>query len=352
MCTFWLQPAAPLRTYRINTHASRAWANATISFYAATTGSNGGAYLLDNVHVYQTTGAAPDRTECIDPTTPNPTSVPDSNTLLTNGDFSAGLAPWGTFGQITHQIAGGVFEFYRPPPASDPAGVVLQPTGIGLPLHSRLTLTLSLGNSSGVRKRVTVLIHDNDFSDLSACTFWLEPGQAIAQHTVKAFTTKAWTNTTVSVYAATVGTEPWIRLDDVSLRVTLSASLTGTECIEPASTNPSAVRAGAWGSGLWRAPRVADGPRDGETALLRPAPIDLTSAVFPILYFEAQRSDDDPAFVEVTRDGKSWIRVEIPLATDWTPVTLDLSPFAGQVIYVRFVSGGALAIRNAVIRSR
>ena len=37
--------------------------------------------------------------------------------------------------------------------AGTPAGVVLQPTGVGLPLHTRLTLTLRLGNSSGVRKR-------------------------------------------------------------------------------------------------------------------------------------------------------------------------------------------------------
>ena len=66
----------------------------------------------------------------------------------------------------------------------------------------RMTAQFQLGNSSGVVKRVIVLLHDLDFSDLAACTFWLDPGQPLSSYTMRAFTTKTWTNATLSIYAA------------------------------------------------------------------------------------------------------------------------------------------------------
>lgn len=353
MCTFWLAPGAPLRTYGISTHTSRAWSNATISFYAASTGSDGGAYLLDNVQVYSVPGQPVDRTLCVDPTTPGATQIPDSNTMLTNGNFQGGLSPWGTFGQLTYQITGGVFQFVRP--AGTPSGVIAQATGTGLPVNTRLTATLSLGNSSNVRKRVTVIVHDNDFSDLSACTFWLEPGQSLGTHTVKLFTTKQWGNATLSVYPSAVDTNQWIRLDNASLRITLSTALTGTECIEPpgsemppgegfmaaaeTGSEPQAANGiTAGGQPAW----TADAIESGAHLFLMAAPIDLRQATSAHLRFESLLSDGaSNAFVEVTRDGVTWTRVgAVPPSDDWTGVNVDLSEYSGDVIYVRFVFDG------------
>lgn len=352
VCTFWLAPGAPLRTYRMNTHTNQVWDNATISFYAASTGSNGGAYLLDNAHVYQTTGQPLDRTECLDPTTPAPVGAPDGANLLTNGDFDTGaLTPWSAFGQITYQITGGVFQFFRL--AGTPAGVVLQATGVGQPLQSRLTLTLGLGNSSSVRKRVTVLVHDLDFGDLAACTFWLEPGQPLAQHTMRSFATKVWTNATVSVYAANVETSQWILLDDVSLRVTPGAPMSGTDCIEPVgSENVPGVRlhAGSRPSGDPRVPagsaaQEPTGTADGDEVrhgFLLKTPLDLRDARRAILQFDSLIGEGDPeAFVEVTRDGVHWDRVAVvPPSDDWMSVAVDLRAYIGDIVYVRFVFDG------------
>ncbi len=121
MCTFWLAPNAPMRTYSMRSHTNQAWANATVSFYAVTEGSNGGAYRLDNVRVYMSPGQSVERTDCVDPLTPPAAGFPDGPPLISNGDFGGGLAAWGTFGQISHQVAGGVFQFVRP--AGTPAGV-------------------------------------------------------------------------------------------------------------------------------------------------------------------------------------------------------------------------------------
>jgi uncharacterized delta-60 repeat protein len=232
VCTFWLEPNTSLATYRMRTHTTTAWTNAAIYFYAATAGSNGGSYGVDNVAMYADPTASAVRTDCEDPTKPFPgEGEPMPPELVTNPGFSSGMTGWGLFGQITSRIDNGVFEFVRP--MGTPAGVILQATGQPMAARTILTAFFTLGNSSSVRKRVTVLIHDTDFSDLAACTFWLAPGQPLGQHAMELFTTKAWTNATVSVYPSTVGLDEWIRLDDVSLKRTQASPIIGTRCFEP-----------------------------------------------------------------------------------------------------------------------
>ena len=233
VCTFWLPASAPMRRYQMKTHTTKAWTNASIYFYAASAGSNGGHYMLDNVSMQQDPTGSPLRTDCVDPLAPEPPGGADSASLLGNGDFSAGMTSWGTFGQIQFQVSQGVFEFVRP--AGTPSGVVLQGSGDATTANEILTVRFDLGNSSALRKRVTVLVHDLDFSDLTACTFWLNPGQALSTYTIRAYSTEAWSNATVSFYPATVGTQPWLRLDNVSMQRTPSAVIAGTECVEPAA---------------------------------------------------------------------------------------------------------------------
>ena len=239
-CTFWLASGAPMRTYRMFGHATQAWDNATISFYAATPGSNGGAYRLDNVSLLPDFALSDERTDCVDPTAPLPPGGVAGPDLVVNGGFDlSGVdpAPWGVFGQIVWQLAGGVFEFYRP--AGVPAGVVLQQTGANFGTGAILTATFQLGNSSGVLKRATLLLHSADFLDLAACTFWLPPGQPLSSYTMRTYATQAWTNATVSVYPATVGIQPAMRLDNVTLRQTPAQAVRGTECIQPVTPSPA-----------------------------------------------------------------------------------------------------------------
>ncbi len=236
VCTFWIRENEPLRAFRMLTHTRQAWANATVSFYAATPGSDGGAYLLDNVSVRPDFALADDRVDCIDPSAPLSTGLPAGPDRIVNGSFTTVLAPWATFGQITHQITNGVFEFVRP--AGTPAGVVLQATGTGLVANTIVTATLQLGNSSSVRKRVTVLLHNLDFDDLTACSFWLAPGQPLMDYTIHSYATQEWTNATVSFYSGFVDTEQWIRLDNVTFRTTPSQPVQGTHCLEPVTPVP------------------------------------------------------------------------------------------------------------------
>jgi hypothetical protein len=355
VCTFWLAPHSPLRTYRMRTHTSRVWFNTTLSFYAASPGSLGGFYEVDNVSMtYEPTGFA-DRTLCDDPTAPLPTAEPNGPNLLADGDFSAGLGPWAIFHGLQSQITNGVFEFIwapPPPPAPgvgpnypsfEPGPVVIQRTGQAMTAGQILTAHLDLGNSSLVRKRVSILIHQWDFDDLAACTFWLEPGTPLQTYTMRMFTTEAWSDAAVSVYAATRGPETWIQLDNVSLQRTSGASIGGKECYEPSVEVPSFNEPGI-GSSRTAAKRpsaFADRVRGGRPSeTVSPAPATggwtgVASLPFTSLRYVVPPSEGDLA-VEVSEDGEIWQTLHrVAPSDDWRVLTLDLTEFRGRLMFVR-----------------
>ena len=153
--------------------------------------------------------------------------------LITNGDFSAGMDHWGTWDAITHQITGGVFEFYRN--AFGSSAVVLQATGAALPASAPLTATFQLGNSSPNRKRITAIIHDSDWSDQLVCSFWLPPNTPPRTYTMLSATGEAWSNAVFSFYGSPAENVGWIQLDNVSLIHDPALTLDSTLCIDPSA---------------------------------------------------------------------------------------------------------------------
>jgi hypothetical protein len=356
VCSFWLEPNAPMRTYQMRTHTTQAWVNTAIYFYAATPGENGGRYEIDNVAMRYVPEQSATRTDCVDPTVaPAPGGAPGPD-LLVNGNFDTGtLAPWFTFGTITSQITNGVFQFIKPSSAL-PTGVVAQQLAQPMAAGQILTATFRLGNSSSVRKRVTVILHDSIFSDFTACTFWLPPGQPLSTFEYRTFTSRAWADAMLSVYPATLGLAQWILLDDVTLQRTPGTSVVGTECIEPASSEnvpadeaptsfasggarasetSRALAGGVPGAVIADEPGRPDGTRfDGQT-------IDLRDAATASMTFESWRPagrSSARGLVQVSLDDVTWATLDaVPTTDEWTTVQVDLSAYAGQVVRVRFV---------------
>ena len=357
VCTFWLPANAPMRAYRMRTHTTRPWVNAAIYFYAATPGSDGGSYRIDNVSLVSSPALPDDRTDCVDPLAPIPPGGTDGDDLLVNGDFGAGpLTPWAVFGTLTSQIAGGVFEFIRPTSAP-PAGVVLQATGQAMTENQILTATLQFGNTSAARKRVTVVLHDSDFSDLAACTFWLPPGQALSPYAVRTCTTQPWANATLSVYAATVGPDQWIQLDNATLKRTPGVAVTGTECVEPASPGVAPSRSAGVaprqpsGRDDSQDRRPGQGPenRAGHSVILPPADaIDLTRASGARLTFESWLAAASArGEIQLSIDGVNWItEAVVEPSSDWLAVGVDLHDWLGHLVEVRFVTTDLWRLRQ------
>ena len=395
-CTFWLDAGAPLRTYVMRTFTTQAWANATLSFYPASEGSDGGAYRLDNVSASLNAGFPTDRSDCVDPTAPVAPGGNDGPEMVANGDFGSAMSSWLLFGQINAQVNGGVFQFVRPNGA--PAGSVLQFTGQGVAHNTPVTATFELGNNSSTRKRVTVIVHDLDFDDLQACSFWLSPGQALTTYTLRTFTGRAWANAAVSFYLGSVDTDQWARIDNVSVKRTPGSAVIGTQCLRGGAgsnsqnstasvdaaadagvkTAPASSRSGSSSvsartaqprtpitldptmsgadTGEWlpsgrfaQLPASASGTPVWASSLSGVSgeidrltwnkPIDLRNAGSAGLQFMSRRTGDaELAEVQVSLDGISWTKLgDVSADESWTQMHVDLSDYLGQVVFIRFV---------------
>ena len=339
MCTLWLPAGTPLQTYTMRTHTTEAWSNASISFYAASANSDGGHLRIDNVALQYAPDEASDRTDCVDPEAPNPSGGPNGPNLIVNGNFGSGIAPWGVFGQITSRIFSGVFEFYRP--AGTPAGVVFQQTGQAMAAGQILTATFDLGNNSSVRKRVTAVVHDADFSDVAACTFWLPPNSPLDTYSVRTYATRDVANATLSIYPGTVGADQWIRLDNVALQQTPGANILGTECLEPdagsiAPPPSSPPMTGVAGGGSRARAASVDSVRRGRESGEAGATATLPGGATGVRFLVPP--SETPVEIQVSEDGETWQTLHtVTPGEDWRVLTLDLTEFNGRVMFVRVV---------------
>jgi hypothetical protein len=247
LCSFYADAGQPPRNYIMRAKTNEAWTNAAISIYASDA-DNKPFLQIDNVRMVYNPNLAQIQTlvECVDPNAPTTTIPnPDSSNLIVNGTFDGGtFAPWGRFDPggvvaLNVAVAGGVLEMYRPI-QTNPAPSLLQNTGVttitdGMPLELRL----SMGNSSAVRKRVIILIHESDFSNLQACVFWLPPGAPLEPYVIRTYAPSidpGWeSGITVSFYIGTVDNLPAIRVDNVELRSRPSLAVSGLSCYLPGS---------------------------------------------------------------------------------------------------------------------
>ena len=212
-----------------------------------------------------------------------------------------------------------------------------------------------------MRKRVTVILGDQDFSDISACTFWLPPGQPLSTYVYRTFVTDPWQNALLSVYPATAGLQQWMRLDNVTLQRTPAAPVVGTECMEPSAESE------AIGAAARQAPVIAVAveppPVPAVVGALVTAPgslievaagsmgthvvamaevIDLRDGPASFLIFDSLLTGHDglvpKALVQASLDGETWVTLkEAPLSDDWVPLAVDLSALSGRVVRLRFV---------------
>ena len=72
-------------------------------------------------------------------------------------------------------------------------------------------------------------------------------------------------------------------------------------------------------------------------------PLDLRHSPLSSLHFESRRGTDiSTAELQVSLDGQTWQSLaQVPASDDWVGVDVDLSQFAGQIVYLRFVMNAA-----------
>jgi hypothetical protein len=232
VCTFWLAPNTPMRTFQMWTDTTEAWTSAVMAVYAAT--ADGVGWIqLDNVSLQHFSGVSTDTTRCIDPSAPPTQFYAGSANLIVNGGFTGTISPWVAYGSVVSRLTSNVLEFYRPNRA--PSDPVIQLINQPVPADRTIEATFYVGNNSPVRKRVTVLVHASDFTDLAACTFTLAPYTSLQQTGIRMYTTKDWNGISLSIYPATADSIGWYQIDNVELRITSGSQYIGTLCWDPGS---------------------------------------------------------------------------------------------------------------------
>jgi mannan endo-1,4-beta-mannosidase len=233
-CTYWIPPHSPLRTYRVLGATTEAWTAAHVSIYASSA-DNTGWLQVDNVSLAPNASAVTTQTTCIDPLTAAPIGGVDGPNLIRNGQFSANqVSPWFIYGRLRARIISTFAEINRLSGA--PAGVFGQQTNTSIGINRPIELRLDLANPGNMRKRVVILLHDADFSDLRMCSFWLRPNMPMGRYVIRTTTTEVWTNASVSIYPSTVDTSTtFMQVDNVVLRDRPNLTVRGTECYAPGS---------------------------------------------------------------------------------------------------------------------
>jgi hypothetical protein len=165
---------------------------------------------------------------------PNP-----SANLIQNGTFDLGMQHWGAFGDPTtptHTIENpsGTNPFLQFGRVLNSSGAILQNTAQSVLAGHALRLSFKIANPSPGRKRVTVILHREDFTDQQACVFWIERYQNTLQtYSMDTYTPTAWDKTTVSIYDSSAFIMASIQIDDVVLQNLGQTAARETICTDP-----------------------------------------------------------------------------------------------------------------------
>lgn len=406
VCSFWMEPNTPLQNYSMQTFTTKLWTSTWVEFYSNP--ADGQGYTrLDNVTLRVAPGLPLDRTRCIEPNPPGAGSGADSANLLDNPSFSSGLSPWLTFGNITSQLSGGVFEYVWDTSGPTRASV-LQSSGDTVAARTLVEAQFALGNSSSERKRAVVILFRQDWGDLQVCSYWLEPNAPLQAYVMRTYVPTTWANANIAFYANPRSNAQWLQVDDVVLRTRAGVSTAGTECYLPGAAGltlatvmeaPSAtpsptvtpsptllpsltplptmtasatmtpyplilpvIAAMDDGATDWQAsggfvlsPEAAWGDvglgwqvaahETGNAMLVWDRWLDLRGERNVRLEFQTRLNTlGSRGWVEATLDGVTWMRLaEVLPSAEWTTVPVDLSAYAGWTLQVRFVWEGIAA---------
>jgi subtilisin family serine protease len=151
--------------------------------------------------------------------------------LIANGDFANGFTSWFMWDGAQVRMPDQWVEMRRLPGTA--SALVAQNTGIALPPDIGLEARVELGNSSGVRKRVGLILHSGNWRDFAVCSFWLEPFAPPATYTMLTLTQMPWLGTHLSIYLSPDDGIGWLHIDNASLRPLMEPVNLGTLCYDP-----------------------------------------------------------------------------------------------------------------------
>jgi len=237
-CVFWMNPNQVNYNYSMVTYTPTNWTDVHVSIYeAAVNLSTPQPWVrLDNVVLYDNGTTSLRETQCIDPNAPPPAPYIWSPNGVTNGTFSQAIQVtppcihpcWQPI-DTTWQIQNGILEFRR----GGSGHQLFQGSvgGFSSTNSGGLEFQAYFGNSSSTRQRLSVIIHNSNWTNLLFCSFWLEANTPLSLHAIRAGVNRGWGDINLSIYDSTGSSAPnWIRMDNVRLAQNWGSLMRGVLC--------------------------------------------------------------------------------------------------------------------------
>jgi hypothetical protein len=159
--------------------------------------------------------------------TPLPSAPTDTN-LIANGTFASGLTSWTTW-NATANATGTMLNITRNSGTSD--GGFYQSVSQSIPANAPLELTLQMGNSSTVPKRINLILRDGGWRESFSCSFTIPALSALQSYTMQVRTTRVWSPLMMQGWLLEADGIMAVQVDNVNLQYKSNSTITGTNCL-------------------------------------------------------------------------------------------------------------------------
>ncbi|MBZ0285974.1 MAG: M23 family metallopeptidase, partial [Anaerolineae bacterium] len=153
--------------------------------------------------------------------------------LVRNGDFSAGTDQWQPAGQINWAVEDGVLHVMRLNTTELPDWALFyQDLYYGGAAHMPFTVTLKLGNASGIPKyvEVSLLSTSGERYGIMTCAYTLEANTPLQTYTLSGLTESTWANSRLRVVVNPPDSAPAVLVDDIYVEYAPDALISTTTC--------------------------------------------------------------------------------------------------------------------------
>ncbi len=162
--------------------------------------------------------------------------APMGQNLVSNGDFAAGTSGWKPSGQLNWAVADGVMQFLRLRTDAEPHWATFsQVLPYSALAHQAFEVSLKLGNSSGLKKSITVSLLNSQGRDYGAlsCNFTVPAGAELQTYTLRGQAAQSWGKVALEIGVNPADGAKSALVDDIDLRALLPGDLPAGDCVGP-----------------------------------------------------------------------------------------------------------------------
>lgn len=163
-------------------------------------------------------------------------TTPLGENLVANGDFADGTTGWKAAGQLNWNVEDGMMQFLRLKTDAQPHWATFsQELPYSALAHQAFEISLRLGNSSGLKKSITVSLLNSQGRDYGAlsCNFTVPTDSALQTYTMRGLVAQSWGTIALEIGVNPADGAKYALVDDIDVRALSPGDLPAGDCVGP-----------------------------------------------------------------------------------------------------------------------